>query len=74
MLGQANQSSSFTESELALHWTLDCFTRCANDPAHAGIIAIAKFALRTPLSSLSRGIPARRNLQAKKKISVSSLA
>jgi hypothetical protein len=33
MLGLANQSPSFAASELALHWMLDCFIRCANDPA-----------------------------------------
>jgi len=39
----------------------------------AGIIAIAKFALRTLLSSLPRRIPARRNKKAKNKTSSSSL-
>jgi len=71
MLGLANQSSSFAASELARCWVSDCLIRYANAPP-AGIIAIAKFALRTPLSSLPRRIPACRNEQAKNKTSSSS--
>jgi hypothetical protein len=72
MLRLANQSSSFAASELARCWVSDCLIRYANAPP-AGIIAIAKFALRTPLSSLPRRIPARRNEQAKNKTSSSLL-
>jgi len=66
------KSPSFAASQLALHWMLDCFIRCTNDPA-CWNNCDRKIRPRRLQSSLPRRIPACRNEQAKNKTSSSSL-